>query len=339
MRVTIIADPVIPVPPRHYGGSERIVAALCRGLSEEGHLVRLVAGPGSRRYHELVVHRVAAPSFLSRARHKILFQPLSLWAARDADVVHNYGRPDYLHWLLSTDVPLVNSFMNPIGAPEADFFARRQRGLFLVSASDNHRSDVPATPQWRTVYPAIEIERIPFNARPRGNYLAFLGRLTANKGTKEAIAVAKRAGLPLKIAGNVSREPGGVEYFEREVKPHLGDRIQWIGEITDADKPEFLGNAQALLFPIQWEEPFGIALAEAFAAGTPVIASRRGATREQIIDGVTGFVCDSVDEMVEATTKIDRLDRAACRRVCEERFSAQAMTAHYLRLYQELRAG
>ena len=130
--------------------------------------------------------------------------------------------------------------------------------------------------------------------------MAFLGRLTANKGTKEAIAVAKRAGMPLKIAGNISREAGGVEYFEREVRPHLDDQIQWIGEITDADKPDFLGNARALLFPVQWEEPFGISLAEAFAAGTPVIASRRGATREQIIEGVTGFVCDSVDEMVEA---------------------------------------
>jgi glycosyltransferase involved in cell wall biosynthesis len=336
VRVTVLADPIIPVPPLHYGGSERIIAALCRGLTEAGHRVRLVAGPGSQQYHDLIVHQVPGPSFLSRARHKILFQPLSLWAARDADIVHNYGRYDYLHWLLSTDVPLVHSFMNIIGPGDLAFFTRRQRGLALVSPSDNHRRDVPASPQWKTVYPSIEIERISFHARPRGDYLAFLGRLTANKGAKEAIAVARRAGLPLKIAGNVSREFGGVEYFEREVRPQLDDQIQWIGEITDAQKSEFLGNARALLFPVQWEEPFGIALAESFAAGTPVIASRRGATREQIIEGQTGFACETVDEMVAATAKIDGLDRAACRRVCETRFSSQAMTASYLRLYQEL---
>lgn len=336
MRVTVIADPITPVPPLHYGGSERIIAALCSGLTRAGHQVRLVAGPGSRRYHDLIVHKEAGPSFLSRARHKLLFQPLSLWAARDADVVHNFGRYDYLHWLLSTDVPLVHSFMNIIGPRDLAFFARRQRRLALVSPSDNFRRDVPPTPQWKTVYPSIEIERISFSARPRGNYLAFLGRLTANKGAKEAIAVARGAGLPLKLAGNVSRELGGVEYFEREVRPQLDGQIQWIGEITDAQKSEFLGNARALLFPIQWEEPFGIALAESFAAGTPVIASRRGATREQIIEGQTGFVCDSVEEMIAATARVDELDRAACRRVCETRFSSQAMTSCYLRLYQDL---
>ena len=336
MRVTIIADPIIPVPPLHYGGSERIIAALCRGLTEAGHQVRLVAGPGSRRYHDLIVHRVPGRSFLSRARHKISFQPLSLWAARDADVVHTYGRYDYLHWLLSADVPLVHSFMNIIGPGDLAFFARRQQGLALVSPSDNHRRDVPASPQWKTVYPSIEIERIPFRPRPDGGYLAFLGRLTANKGAKEAIAVARRARLPLRIAGNVSREYGGVEYFEREVRPQLDDQIQWIGEITDSQKSEFLGNARALLFPIQWEEPFGIALAESFAAGTPVIASRRGATREQIIEGQTGFLCDTIDEMVAATARLDELDRKACRGVCEARFSSQAMTTSYLSLYQEL---
>jgi glycosyltransferase involved in cell wall biosynthesis len=205
-----------------------------------------------------------------------------------------------------------------------------------VSASDNHRREVPAAAQWRTVYPAIDIERIPFRARPGGDYLAFLGRLTANKGAREAIQVAKRAGLPLKIAGNVSGESGGREYFEREVRPHLHGNVEWIGEINDAQKPEFLGNARALLFPIQWEEPFGISLAESFAAGTPVIATRRGATSEQIVEGQTGFICDTIDEMVAATGKIDQLDRAACRQACEQRFSGRVMTAHYLELYREL---
>lgn len=336
MRVTVIADPLIPVPPLRYGGSERIVAALCRGLVARGHQVRLLAGPGSRNYGELLVHRNARASLASRAYHKALFQLTSLWAGRDADVVHSYGRLDYLQALVATDVPLVVSFMNPISPGDLTYFSQRARRLFLISASDNHRRTVEPAAVWRTVYPAIEIEKIPFFSRPTDGYLTFLGRLTANKGAKEAIEVARRTGLPLKIAGNISKEPGGVEYFEREIRPHLHGNIEWIGEVTDAQKPQLLGGARALLFPIQWEEPFGIALAESFAAGTPVIATRRGATTEQIEHGRTGFICDTVDEMVEATRHIDDLDRAACREVCERKFSAQAMTDHYLRLYQEL---
>lgn len=338
MRVALIADPNIPVPPLKYGGSERIIAALCRGLVAAGHQVRLLAGPGSQNFGELIIHRRHRPSFVSRVYRKLLFQPLSLAAARDADVVHNYGRVDYLRWLMATDIPLVVSFMNPITAWEQDFFAQRKRGIMLVSASDNHRRDIPTGDRWRTVYPAIDIDKIPYNPRPRGDYLAFLGRLTANKGAREAIEVARRAGLPLKIAGNVSNEVGGREYFEAEVRPHLHGNIEWIGQITDAQKPELLGNARALLFPIQWEEPFGISLAESFAAGTPVIATRRGATSEQIVEGKTGFVCDTVDQMVEATKRIHELDRAACRRACEERFSGAVMTASYLDLYTQLLA-
>lgn len=336
VRVAIIADPNIPVPPIRYGGSERIIASLCRGLLAAGHQVRLVAGPGSRNYGELIIHRGHKASFLSRSYRKLLFQPLSLLAAQDADVVHSFGRSDYLWWLLASQVPLVVSFMNPITPWDLRFFSARQDRLLLVSASDNHRKGVPQTDQWHTVYPSIDVDRVSPRRKPAGNYLAFLGRLTANKGAKEAIEVAQRTGLPLRIAGNVSQEAGGPEYFDREVRPHLNDQIQWVGEIVDSQKSDFLGNARALLFPIQWEEPFGIALAESFAAGTPVIATRRGATTEQITHGSTGFLCDTVEEMVEATRHIDQLDRVACRRVCEERFSQPVMTARYLELYRRI---
>lgn len=335
MRIVVIADPRIAVPPLRYGGSERIIAALCLGLKAAGHEVCLLAGPGSRNYGKLLIHHPPRASALSRGYRKVLFQALSLRAAADADVVHTFGRTDYLHWLLAAEIPLVVSFMNPLIPQDMALFEGRKSKLFLVSASDNHRRDMTGD-KWRTVYPAIDIERIPFCERPTGQYLAFLGRLTANKGAKEAIAIARAAGLPLKIAGNVSQEPGGVEYFEREVRPHLGENTEWVGEITDAQKPDFLGNAIALLFPIQWEEPFGIALAESFAAGTPVIATRRGATTEQIVHGTTGFVCDTLDEMVQATQKIHQLSRTACRRACEERFSAKVMTARYLDLYHLL---
>jgi glycosyltransferase involved in cell wall biosynthesis len=185
------------------------------------------------------------------------------------------------------------------------------------------------------VYNTIDSDRIMYRAQP-GDYLAFLGRLTANKGVHVAIQVAKAAGRPLRIAGNISNEPGGPEFFERQVRPQLGGDIEWVGEINDEQKPDFLGNACALLFPIQWEEPFGMVVAESMAAGTPVLAMRRGAMPEVIEHGRNGFLCDTVEEMVAAVHRIDELDRAACRRTCEERFSPRVIVDRYLDIYRTL---
>ena len=151
-----------------------------------------------------------------------------------------------------------------------------------------------------------------------------------------AIKVAHELKLPLKIAGNISNEPGGPEFFEREVRPHLRGKIEWIGEINDLQKPSFLGNARALLFPIQWEEPFGMVVAESLAAGTPVLAMRRGAMPEVIEHGYNGFLCDTTEEMAEFARRIDELDRAKCRRTCEQRFSPSVIVDRYLEIYRTL---
>ena len=335
MRVTFIADPHIPVPPIGYGGAERNAALICEELARRGHEVRLLAGAGSRNYGELWVHQAPSANFHSRVYRKISFQLTSLRAALDSDVVHSIGRVDYLWSLLHTRVPLVLTLQNH--APKAELLklAGSRSRVALVSPSDAYRRELPPA-RWTTIYNTVDSRRIEFTAEPSGNYLAFLGRLTANKGVHTAIQVAQHADLPLIIAGNIPDEPGGPEFFEREVRPHLGGKIEWIGEIDDVRKPEFLGNARALLFPIQWEEPFGMVVAESFAAGTPVIAMRRGAMPEVIEPGRNGFLCDSVTDMVEAVRRINELDRAYCRQTCDDRYSPRVAVDRYLDVYADV---
>ena len=335
MRITFIADPGLPVPPLGYGGAERNAALICTELARRGHDVRLLAGAGSRNFGELWVHRAPGTSFVSRAHRKLLFQVMSLRAALDTDVVHNVGRVDYLWSLFRTRLPIVNTFQNHVAREALLALAGSRERLALVSPSDSYRSGLPPEGWW-TVFNTVDCDRIAFQEQPRGDYLAFLGRLTQNKGVHIAIEVAQALRVPLKIAGNISSEAGGVEFFEREVRPRLGGNIEWIGEINDEQKPDFLGNARALLFPIQWEEPFGMVVAESMAAGTPVLAMRRGAMPEVIDHGRNGFLCDTAEEMVSFARKLDELDRAACRRTCEQRFSPPVLVDRYLDIYRTL---
>ncbi len=338
LRILIIADAKIPVPPATYGGTERIAALLCEGLAERGHAVTLMAANGSRNYGRLIPCPWAGRKpYPYRAWYKIRFQALSLWAAHRADVVINFGRTDYLWALLKTRKPLLCRFGNPIGAGETRSLLARRRGrIRLVSISDNQRRDFPSDHRWQTIYNAVPLDRFSFSDQADREYLAFLGRLTANKGVDTAIRVAERTGLPLKIAGNVSDEAGGRAFFECEVRPHLGGRIEWVGQIGDVEKPAFLGQARALLVPIRWDEPFGIVVAEALACGTPVIAMDRGSMPELIRHSVTGFLCHSSDEMVNAIRQIGEIDRCACRAECERRFSVDRMVEQYIAVAHDL---
>ncbi len=340
VRVTVIADPNLPVPPSGYGGTERIIASLVEGLVSRGHDVCLMAAAGSRWEGGLVVHRPPSRSYPSRVYRKLLFQPLSLKAAFGRDVVHNFGRVDYLWALLRTPLPILHTFENPVTQPEVDLLTSRRLGRSkLVSISDQQRKGFAARGAWATVFNAVDLGRLPLVREPQGEpYLAFLGRLTANKGVHVAVQVARAARMKLRIAGNISKEPGGEEYFRHQVQPELDDAIEYVGEMTDADKPAFLGNARALLFPVLWDEPFGIVMAEALACGTPVIATRRGAVPEVLSHGHDGFICDSVDEMVSAVRRLDDIPRERCRDACERRFSAERMVDRYVELYRALLA-
>jgi glycosyltransferase involved in cell wall biosynthesis len=338
LRILAIADAKIPVPPKGYGGTERIVALLCEGLAARGDLVTLMAAKGSRDYGRLVTHTWAGRrTYQYRAWCKLRFQALSLWHARSADVVINFGRVDYLWSLLKTTTPLICQFQNPIDRSAIQFLAsRRAAPLLLVSASDHQRAHLAETGLWRTIYNAVDTDRFAFAPRPDPGYLAFLGRLTPDKGVHVAIEVASRLGRPLRIAGNVPDEDGARQFFETRVRPNFGAGIEWVGPVDDDAKVPFLQNASALLMPIQWDEPFGLVVAEALACGTPVIATDRASMPELIRQGVTGFLCQSPDEMADAVGRLGAIDRRACREDCERRFSADRMVEDYMAAAEEL---
>jgi glycosyltransferase involved in cell wall biosynthesis len=190
----------------------------------------------------------------------------------------------------------------------------------------------------RVIYNAVPTDKLTYHLQIKSPpYLAFLGRLNSDKGIDTAIEVSQKTGIPLKIAGTINQEEkGAIDFFNRKVKPYLRQNCEWIGAINDTQKSEFLGGALATLFPIRWSEPFGIVMAESLACGTPVIATPMGSVPEVIKHGKTGFICDSVEEMVQAVHNIQQIDRAACRLEAENRFSADAFLNQVLELYREL---
>lgn len=335
MRVLIIADPVIPVPPSGYGGVERVVFSLARGIHEQGHQVMVMAGPGSYGNWPVIIHR--APDnrhWLSRAWRKLWFQILSLKCAYSCDVVLSSGRLDYLWIFLRLNWPIIQTFHHPIHESELDLLQDWGQLTRFVSLSDAQRDHL-APGLWTTVYNGVSVEKFEFS-KTFGKYLAFVGRFHPNKGAHIAIDVARKAGYPLKIAASPPRDEIEQSYYDSLIAPQLGGAIEFIGEVGHDAKVQLLKSARALLFPIQWDEPFGLVMVESLACGTPVIAFNRGAVPEVIEHGCTGMICDTADEMVAAVKSVDTLDRARCRAVCEERFSERRMVQDYLNIAREL---
>ena len=329
MNILLIADPHLPVPPLRYGGAERVAALYAAELSRLGHRVDLLAAPGSRPYGgHLYSHRAPSASWPSRAHRKLRFQLQSLAAARHCDVVYNLGRFDYMEALLAIRKPLLHCFSHPVDQAliqAAEARIRARAGFHFVSEHQRAAAAVSV--------PAVTIAN-PVDSRyyspgsGDGGYLLFLGRLTANKGVDLAIATARRCQIPLVIAGNLPDEPGAASFFKEQIEPHLdGQRVRWVGAVTDQQKQELLGRAAALLFPIRWEEPFGIVMVEALACGTPVIATRRASTPEVIEHGRTGWLCDpTVEALADGVARLPAIDRRHCRQAAEQRFDVRVLT-------------
>ncbi len=341
MRILVIADPKIPIPPLHYGGAERTVAYLCAELQQRGHEVDLIAGPGSQGYGgRLITHHLPGPGLPDRAYRKLLFQFRTLPVLHRADVILNFGRLDYLETMLRLKTPILCCFQNPVPQAQLDWVLRRRREkVAFVGVSQSQVAGLIPAELISIVHNATDVNRLRFSPAPaREPYLAFLGRITANKGADTAIRVARRTGMKLRLGGNISDEPGDREFFEREIRSCLGPSVEWLGPVDDEAKQDLLSGATALLFPIRWPEPCALVLPESLACGTPVIALRCASTPEVIEHGVTGFLCDSEDEMVAAVGTVSTIDRSACRRSAEIRFSAKAMADGYLRAIERLLA-
>jgi glycosyltransferase involved in cell wall biosynthesis len=346
MRILITADPYIPVPPLHYGGIERVIDVLVRELARRGHDVMLVAHPDSRTTARLTPYG-EPPHVGHRIRVKELVQVGSaLWRERrDLDVVHSFGRLAALLPILPRrQLPKIQSYQRD-GVPWSSVArAVRLAGTSLVftgCSSSVYRArplDTVLGGEWRTIFNSVDVTAyVPQASIAPDAPLVFLGRLDPIKGAHDAIAIARAAGRCLIIAGNRVTEGPDAGYFDEHVAPHVDDvRIRYVGPVDDAQKNALLGSAAALLMPINWEEPFGIVMAEAFACGTPVIAFARGSVPEVVREGVNGFACRTVAEAVAAVGRLDRIDRRSVRADCEARFAGSVIADAYESLYLEL---
>jgi glycosyltransferase involved in cell wall biosynthesis len=257
--------------------------------------------------------------------------------ARNYDLVHSFGRLGYLLPVLPLPIPKLMSYQRAIPSRTITWAERLSRGTLHFSGCSRHLIEPYAErPNWHVVYNGVPIDKYVFEGQVADDApLVFLGRVEHIKGTHHAIEVAQQTGRQLVIAGNVDEEHR--DYFEERVAPHLdGEQIQFVGPVGDEEKDDLLGRAAAFLMPILWEEPFGIVMAEALACGTPVIGLDRGSVPEVVDDGVNGYVCSSVDEMVEAVEAIEDIDRRACRRSMEERFSDRAVLQGYEDVYDKM---
>ena len=341
MRIAQVAPLYESVPPRLYGGPERVVSYLTEELVRQGHDVTLFASGDSLTSAELVPVSPRAlrldPRCVDPYAHQMLLLEAVTKRADEFDLIHYHI--DYHHFPLSrrSQTPQLTTLHGRLDIPDLMPVFREFAEMPVVSISESQRAPLPHANWLATVHHGLPLDLYRFHPKP-GQYLAFLGRISPEKRVDRAIEIARRLGIPLKIAAKVDR--ADAEYFAAEIKPLLDDPlVEFVGEIGDHEKNEFLGNALALLFPIDWPEPFGLVMIEALACGTPVVAFRHGSVPEIIEDGRSGFIVTSVEQAVERTAQIEQVDRAACRQAFEERFSAPRMAADYVQTYRQLLAG
>jgi len=338
MKIAIVAPLMERVPPRLYGGTERIVSYLTEELIQSGHDVTLFAAGDSVTRASL---RAVVPQSLRLdpecgnplAYHLIMLDEV-IQAAQEFDVIHFHIDLLQFPSVRRLAAPSVTTLHGRLDLAEHGPLFRRFRDVPLVSISDAQRAPIPWANWIETIPHGLPANLHPFQPRP-GGYLAFLGRISPEKRPDRAIAIARQAGVPLRIAAKVDNVDR--VYFEERVRPLLAQPgVEFIGEIDESAKSAFLGDALALLFPIDWPEPFGLAMIEAMACGTPVIAYRRGSVPEIVADGVTGFVVDDEAAAVDAVGKLDSLDRRRCREMFELRFDVRRMASEYLAAYRRV---
>ena len=346
MRIAITADPYLPVPPKLYGGIERVVDFLTRGLLSRGHHVTLFAHPASRTDGILVPYG-APPHVGPRARITELWQVgAELWRRRaEFDVVHSFGRLAALLPILPLRrLPKIQSYQRDRVPWRGVKIAVRLAGqsIRFTACSQSVCRERPSQGlhggTWQAIFNGVDMSRYDLVPRVAPDApLAFLGRLEAIKGVHHAIAIARTAGKRLIIAGNRVDSASGRDYFDRRIAPHLdGRHVTYLGAVDDEQKNALLGSVAALLMPVEWEEPFGIVMAEALACGTPVIGFARGSIPEVVDDGVNGYLCRTVEEAAAAVGRLEQIDRKVVRADCETRFSERAIVDAYERLYREV---
>ncbi|MGQ9869584.1 glycosyltransferase family 4 protein [Leptodesmis sp.] len=341
MRIAQIAPLWERVPPTTYGGTELVVGLLTEELVRRGHEVTLFASGDSITKATLKSVHPKALRLDKSVKEASIYEMLQLThvyeRAKDFDIIHSHMGCAALPYARLVKTPTVHT-LHGIFTPDNEKLFTYARQQPFISISHDQREPRLGLNYAATVYNGIDISAYRFYPKPSDPpYLAFLGRLSPEKGTHLAIEIAKRSGWTLKIAGKI--DVVDVEYYETEIKPHIdGEQIQYLGEANHVQKNILLGNAVATLFPITWREPFGLVMIESMVSGTPVIAMKLGSTPEVIAHEQTGFLCHSIEECLQALQRIPEIDRAKCRQHVEENFSVQRMTDGYEAVYQQVLA-
>jgi len=338
LRIAQVAPLYESVPPQRYGGTERVVSYITEELVDRGHEVTLFAAGDSVTRARLVSPckhslRTDEQSVDSLAPHVTMLNQV-FKESHNYDIIHFHI--DYLHFPVSmrTEVPNVTTLHGRLDIPELEPLYREFSSMRVVSISDAQRQPLPWLNWQGTVHHGLPQGLYAFSKEP-GKYLAFLGRISPEKGVDRAIEIAVRAGMKLKIAAKV--DPVDQDYFNQRIKPLLDNPlVDFIGEVSELEKNDFLGKARALLLPVDWPEPFGLVMIEAMACGTPTVAFRRGAVPEIIDEGVSGFVCTGVDDSIAALSCLGAVSRKRCRQAFEERFTVARMINDYVDLYEQV---
>jgi glycosyltransferase involved in cell wall biosynthesis len=335
MRIGLIAPPWLAVPPHQYGGIEMVVDGLARGLSAAGHDVVLAA----RHDSTCPVPRVPLPDCTAGTYQMGAIVPELRHAAESyrrltaigVDIIHDHTLLGPLTVGGSQATPVVTTNHGPFDQDLREIYSLLDERVGVIAISRHQASAASPVHVARVIHHGIDVDEYP-EGIGNGGYALFLGRMNPDKGVAEAIDIARRAGVPLKIAAKM-REPAERRYFRTYIAPRLGQGVDYLGEVGPADKRRLLAGAVALINPIRWPEPFGLVMIEAMACGTPVVASRRGAAEEIVVEGATGFTAPDDDGLVEALANVGTIDRARCRRHVARNFSTQRMVDEHVSFY------
>ncbi len=339
MRILLTADPELPVPPPLYGGVQRLVDSILRELKARGHQIGLVAHPDSIAE---VDRFFPWAGFESQRAWDTVRNTARLWTAVQTfqpDIVHSFSRLAYMLPFMASPIPKIMTYGRFPSQLTVSSSVKLAGNSLIFTACSNHiaRQGRTAGGTWHTVYNFVELDTYTF--RPTVDEdapLVFLSRIERIKGAHTAIEAARRSNRRLLIAGNYSTTGEVGQYWREEIEPHLGkDGIEYVGAVNDQQKNELLGQAAAMIVPIEWDEPFGIVFTEALACGTPVISCPRGALPEIVRPGIDGFLIDSIEAACDAIAQVSKLDRSKCRQRVEQCFAAPAIVTQYEQLYQK----
>ena len=335
MRIAVIAPPSVPVPPPFYGGTEAVVDTLCRGYAAAGHDVVLFASADSTCPVEVrsTVDR-SDGELIGQTEPELAHVLVAYDDAERFDIVHDHTLIGPILAGRTPQVPVASTIHLALQGNALRIYEHVPDNVHLIAISEAQRRPVPNLAITSVIHHGINPADLPVGAGD-GDFCLFLGRMSPDKGARWAIAAAKKAGMPLILAGKM-RSVEEITYFEEQVEPALSDDVRYLGEIPHQRKVELLGQARALLFPTLWNEPFGMVMLEALACGTPVISTMHGAVPEVIADGVTGFLCADEGAFAEAVGRIGSLDRRVCREAVEGYFSADRMVRSYLAVFDLL---